>query len=104
MRWVLANSIVRQVGNCDLLPQNFSSKDQRSIVRLLLTKGIEVHKVHQQMKAVYREYKPILTPVQEWLKRFREGRASVNNDTRHVQGHHVITSSYFLIAVSSLVL
>lgn len=60
----------------------FASKEEKhSLIRFFsLAKGVGIREVHRRMKAVYGEHALPLIRVQNWHKRFREGRYSGNDD------------------------
>ena len=68
-----------------------SKEEQRGVVRFLVTESAGTREIHRRMSAVDGEHYVSLKSVQEWQKRFRVGRISLQDDSRQGQGHRAIT-------------
>ena len=74
-----------------LLEMEASKEEQRGVVRFLVAEGTVTPGIHRRMSAVYGEHFMSLTSVDEWQKRIREGRTSLQDDSRPGQIHRAIT-------------
>ena len=61
------------------------------MVHFLVAEGAETREILCSMSPVYGEHRMSLTSVQEWQKRFCEGRTSLQDDSRPGQVHRAIT-------------
>ncbi|XP_071447076.1 uncharacterized protein [Hetaerina americana] len=70
-----------------------SKEEQRGdVVCFLVAEGAGVHEIHRRMSAVYGQHCLSLTSVNEWHRRFREGRTSApQGDAGAGQAHQSIT-------------
>ena len=69
-----------------------NKEEQRGAVCFLVDEGARTREIHGRMSAVHDERCTMfLISVHEWLKRFREGRTSLKDDSRPGQAHRAIT-------------
>ena len=68
-----------------------SKQEQRGVLRFLVAEGTGVREMHYRMSAVYGDHCMSLMSVQEWSRKFREGRTSVQDNARPGQTHRAIT-------------
>ena len=57
-------------------------EEQRGVVGFLVAEGAETRGFHRHMSAVYGEHCMYLTSIHKWQKRFREGRTSLQDNSR----------------------
>ena len=72
---------------CLALEMEASKGEQRHVIRFLVTDGVGTCKLHRRISAMYGEHYMSLTSVKEWQERFREGRTSLQDDSRPGQAH-----------------
>ena len=61
------------------------------MVLFLAAEVAGTREIHRRMSGVYGEHYMSMTSVQEWQKRFHEGRTSLQDDSRPGQAHRAIT-------------
>ena len=65
--------------------------EQIGVVRFLVAEGAGTREVHRCRSTVRGEHTVSLTSVHAWQKRFREGRPTLQDDSRSGQAHRAIT-------------
>ena len=69
------------------LEMGASKEEQRDVVRFLVGEGAGTREIHRRIFVVYGERCMPLLSVHAWQKRFREGRKSLQNDSRSGHSH-----------------
>ena len=76
---------------------------KRCAIRFLVAEGSGTLEIHRCMSAVYGERCMSLPSVHEWQKRFREGRTSLQDDSRPGQAHRATTPYVVTVRIDGLI-
>jgi hypothetical protein len=58
-------------------------EDQRAVVRFLWAERVKSSEIHRRMLAQYGALTMHQRKIYEWIERFKEGRTSVTDESRH---------------------
>jgi transposase len=71
----------------------FTTEEQRSVVRFLWAKGLNVNDVHKEMFPVYVGKCLSRKAIHNWIEKFPQGRSKVADDARPGRPVEIATQS-----------
>jgi transposase len=69
----------------------YTKKEQRSVIRILVSDGVKPIEIHRRMELQYGNACLSLQQVYEWSRKFENGLSSVADAPRRGQAHRVVT-------------
>jgi hypothetical protein len=73
--------------------EEYTTEEQRSVVRFLWARGLNVNDIHKQMFPVYGGKCLSLKAVHIWVDKFSQGRSKVADDARPVRPAEIATEA-----------